>query len=91
MKRVIISNIWKIAFLGSLVISSGGAAAQDRVALSSQMTTELARHTANIAIPSVFRVLIPAKSRSGTAFLHRSPSCSFNGKEPGTLSFRDVG
>jgi S1-C subfamily serine protease len=71
MKRLIISNIWKIAFLGSLVIFFGGAAAQDRVALSSQMTTELARHTANIAIPSVFRVLIPAKGRSGTAFLHK--------------------
>ena len=71
MKRLIISNMWKIAFLGFLVIFSGGTAAQDRVALSSQMATELARHTANIAIPSVFRVLIPAKSRSGTAFLHK--------------------
>jgi len=71
MKRLIISNMWKIVFLISLVIFSEGAAAQDRVALSSQMATELARHTANIAIPSVFRVLIPAKSRSGTAFLHK--------------------
>ena len=71
MKRLIISNIWKMAFLGVLVIFSGGAAAQDRVVLSSQMTSELARQTANIAIPSVFRVLISAKGRSGTAFLHK--------------------
>jgi S1-C subfamily serine protease len=71
MKRLIISNLWEIAFLISLVIFPEGAAAQERVALSSQRATELARPTANIAIPSVFRVLIPAKSRSGTAFLHK--------------------
>ncbi len=72
MKRLTISNVWRIAILGFVVICLGGAATQDRVALSSQMTTELARHTANIAIHSVFRVLIPAKNRSATAFLHRS-------------------
>ena len=72
MKRLIISNVGRIAILGFVVIFPGGATAQDRAALSSQMTAELARHTANIAIPSVFRVLIPAKNRSGTAFLHRS-------------------
>lgn len=72
MKRLIISNVWTILILGSLVIFSGGTAAQDRIAPSSQMTTDLARHTANIAIPSVFRILIPAKNRSGTAFVHKS-------------------
>jgi S1-C subfamily serine protease len=71
MKRLIIWKMWKMAFLGSVVIFSGGAIAQDRVVLSSQMATELARQTANVAIPSVFRILIPAKGRSGTAFLHK--------------------
>ena len=72
MKRLVVSNIWTISILGSLVIFSVGTTAQDRFAPSSQMTTDLARHTANIAIPSVFRILIPAKNRSGTAFLHKS-------------------
>jgi S1-C subfamily serine protease len=90
MKRLIISNMWKIGFLGSLVIFSGGAAAQDRVALSSQMTTELARHTANIAIPSVFRVLIPAKGRSGTAFLHKGGRLITASHVIGDCSIREV-
>jgi len=72
MKRLIISNVWTISILGSLVIFFGGTAAQDRIAPSSQMTTDLARHTANIAIASVFRIFIPAKNRSGTAFVHKS-------------------
>ena len=72
MKRSIISNVWTTLILGSLVIFSGGTAAQDGLAASSQVTADLARHTANIAIPSVFRILIPAKNRSGTAFLHKS-------------------
>ena len=72
MKRFIVWTVWTMSILGSLVIFSGGTAAQDRFASSSQMTADLARHTANIAIPSVFRILIPAKNRSGTAFLHKS-------------------
>ena len=71
MKRLIIWNAWGIALLGFLVILSGVAVAQERSALSSQAAAELARHTANTAIPSVFRVLIPARNRSGTAFLHK--------------------
>jgi len=76
--------------LGSLVIFSGEAADQDRVALSSQTTTELARHTANIAIPSVFRVLIPAKSRSGTAFLHKGGRLITASHVIGDCSIREV-
>jgi S1-C subfamily serine protease len=72
MKRLIMSNVWTILILGSLIIFSAGTAAQDRISPSSQVTADLARHTANIAIPSVFRILIPAKNRSGTAFLHKS-------------------
>jgi S1-C subfamily serine protease len=72
MKGLIISKVWTISILASLVIFSGEAAAQNRIAPSSQMTGDLARHTANIAMPSVFRILIPAKNRSGTAFLHKS-------------------
>jgi S1-C subfamily serine protease len=91
MKRLIFSNMWKLTFLGSLVIFSGGAAAQDRGALSSQMTTELARHTANIAISSVFRVLVPAKSRSGTAFLHKGGRLITASHVIGDCSVREVG
>jgi S1-C subfamily serine protease len=72
MKRLIVWTLWTMSFLGSLVIFSVGTAAQDRIVPSSQMTADLARHTANIAIPSVFRILVPAKNRSGTAFLHKS-------------------
>jgi S1-C subfamily serine protease len=90
MKRLIISSLWKITFLGFLVIFSGGAAAQERTALSSQLATELARHTANIAIPSVFRVLIPAKSRSGTAFLHKGGRLITASHVIGDCSIREV-
>jgi S1-C subfamily serine protease len=72
MKRFIVSNMWTISILGSLVIFSWSTGAQERITPSSQMAADLARHTANIAIPSVFRILIPAKNRSGTAFLHKS-------------------
>jgi S1-C subfamily serine protease len=90
MKQLIISNILKVAFLGSLVIFSGGAAAQERVALSSPMTTELARQTANIAIPSVFRVHIPTKGRSGTAFLHKGGGLITASHVIGDCSIREV-
>jgi S1-C subfamily serine protease len=71
MKRLIISIVWTIAVMGSLIIFPRGTAAQDRIDRFPQMTAA-ARRTANIAIPSVFRILIPTMNRSGTAFLHKS-------------------
>jgi S1-C subfamily serine protease len=90
MKPLILSNSRTIALLGSLFLFIGGAFAQESVPLPSQMTTEWARRTANIAIPSVFKVLIPGKSRNGTAFLHKGGSLITASHVVGDATVRDV-
>jgi S1-C subfamily serine protease len=46
--------------------------ASDQIPVSAPMTTDLAGRSAQIAVPSVFRVLSPSKKRGGTGFLHKS-------------------
>ncbi|HHH75829.1 MAG TPA: serine protease [Phycisphaerae bacterium] len=46
--------------------------ASDQIPVSARMTTDLAGRSAQIAVPSVFRVLCSSKNRGGTGFLHKS-------------------
>lgn len=55
-----------------LVFSTGDSLADEGLPVAAQMTTDLAGNTASVAVPSVYRLVIPSKNRSGTAFLHKS-------------------
>jgi serine protease Do len=43
-----------------------------QIPTSAPMTTDLAGRSGNVAIPSIFRVIIPRLNRGGTGFLHKS-------------------
>jgi S1-C subfamily serine protease len=70
-------KIWKlilsiILFLFFFSYSSLGYAENIQLPTAAPMTTDLAGGSANVALPSVLRVLCPSKQRSGTGFLHKS-------------------
>jgi serine protease Do len=44
----------------------------EQIPTSAPMTTDLAGRSGNVAIPSIFRVIIPRLNRGGTGFLHKS-------------------
>jgi S1-C subfamily serine protease len=48
------------------------AIADDQIPTAAPMTTDIAGRSGSIALPSVFRVMCPAKQKDGTAFLHKS-------------------
>lgn len=46
--------------------------AEDQIPVAAPMTTSLIGFTAEVALPSVFRVVVPSTNKAGTAFLHKS-------------------
>ncbi len=44
----------------------------DQIPTSAPMSTDLAGSSGNVAIPSVFRIIIPRLNKAGTGFLHKS-------------------
>lgn len=51
---------------------SSSTRADSQIPVAAPMDTELAGRTADVAVPSVFRVLCPSKQSTGTGFLHKS-------------------
>jgi S1-C subfamily serine protease len=48
------------------------SSADNQIPVAAPMTSNLAGHSAEIAVPSVFRIICPTKQRGGTGFLHKS-------------------
>lgn len=61
-----------ILFLSFSAYSLFGYAEETNIPTAAPMTTDLAGGSANVAYPSVLRVLCPSKQMSGTGFLHKS-------------------
>jgi S1-C subfamily serine protease len=59
-----------IAFVGMRPCFEAGGASE--IPIAAPMTTELAGQVADVAIPSVFRIICTASNSSGTGFLHKS-------------------
>lgn len=62
-----------IIFLAStLLVFPMISTSDDRIPTSAPMSTDLAGRSGNVAIPSVFRIIIPRLNKGGTGFLHKS-------------------
>jgi S1-C subfamily serine protease len=61
-----------ILFLSFFSFNSFSHAEDNQLPTAAPMTTDLAGGSANVALPSVLKVLCPIKDRSGTGFLHKS-------------------
>jgi len=59
-------------FITILLFFPSQLIANDQIPTSAPMTTNLAGRGGDVAIPSVFRVIIPRLNRGGTAFFHKS-------------------
>lgn len=55
-----------------VVLYADNSWSKESLPVAAQMTTDLAGNTAAVAVPSVYRIVIPSKNKSGTAFLHKS-------------------
>jgi S1-C subfamily serine protease len=70
MKRPAICLV--ILYTLGVVLYAGNSWSEERLPVAAQMTTDLAGNTAAVAVPSVYRLVIQSKNKSGTAFLHKS-------------------
>ena len=65
-------NIFRVLLITIILVIPFNLIANDQILTSAPMTTDLAGRSGNLAIPSVFRVIIPRLNKGGTAFLHKS-------------------
>lgn len=65
-------QIYRLLIIVFFLILPISSSANDQFLTSAPMTTDLAGRSGNVAIPSVFRVIIPRLNKGATAFLHKS-------------------
>ena len=65
-------QIYVIFLALTLLVFPMISTSNNQIPTSAPMTTDLAGRSGNVAISSVFRVIIPRLNRSGTGFLHKS-------------------
>jgi S1-C subfamily serine protease len=65
-------KICRVLFIAIIFLIPFHLIANDKIPTSATMTTDLAGRSGNLAVPSVFRVIIARLNIGGTAFLHKS-------------------